>query len=95
VACVYYQVVTQVTVGYGDITVITTLGRVHVVLSIVVGITTASILLIFFMRFMEQDTNEEQSHACTHSLIQCWAFSRERRSSLKLWLKEWKLRSAA
>ena len=73
VACVYYQVVTQVTVGYGDIVVITTIGRVFMVISIIIGITTASILLIFFMRLMEQDTNEEQSHARTHFKMQFWA----------------------
>jgi multisubunit Na+/H+ antiporter MnhC subunit len=57
-------VVTQVTVGYGDIIVITSLGRYLIIFSIIIGITTTSILLIFFMRLMEQDSNEEQSHAC-------------------------------
>ena len=65
IACVYYQVVTQVTVGYGDITVCTLLGRAIMVVSIIIGITTTSILLIFFMRLMEQDTSEEESHTCT------------------------------
>lgn len=56
--------VTQVTVGYGDINVITWIGRAIMVMSVIIGITTTSILLIFFMRLMEQDSNEEQSHAC-------------------------------
>ena len=49
--------------GYGDIVVITHLGRAIIVLSVIIGITTTSILLIFFMRLMEQDTSEEESHA--------------------------------
>ena len=80
IACIYYQVVTQVTVGYGDMTVITTLGRFIMVISIIIGITTASILLIFFMKLMEQDTNEEQSHACKDDLTQCWAIWNEKRN---------------
>jgi hypothetical protein len=43
------------------------------VISIIVGITTASILLIFFMRLMEQDTNEEQSHARIILSMKFWA----------------------
>jgi len=50
--------VTQVTVGYGDITASTYIGRGVMVVSIIIGITTTSIILIFFMRLMEQDTNE-------------------------------------
>lgn len=69
IACLYYQVVTQVTVGYGDITVNTTLGRGIMVVSIIIGITTTSILLIFFMRLMEQDSNEEESHSRIICLI--------------------------
>ena len=49
--------VTQVTVGYGDIVVVTYWGRVIIVLSIIIGITTTSILLTFFMRVMEQYTS--------------------------------------
>ena len=63
IACLYYQAVTQVTVGYGDITVSTYLGRAIIVVSIIIGITTTSILLIFFMRLMQQDSNEEESHS--------------------------------
>lgn len=59
IACLYYQVVTQVTVGYGDITVSTYIGRAIMAISIIIGITTTSILLIFFMRLMEQDSSEE------------------------------------
>ena len=69
IACVYYQVVTQVTVGYGDMTVSTHVGRAIMVISVIIGITTTSILLIFFMRLMEQDTNEEQSHTCTSTMF--------------------------
>jgi len=58
IACLYYQVVTQVTVGYGDITVSTYIGRAIMAISIIIGITTTSILLIFFMRLMEQDSSE-------------------------------------
>jgi multisubunit Na+/H+ antiporter MnhC subunit len=71
IACLYYQVVTQVTVGYGDITVSTYIGRAIMVLSIIIGITTTSILLIFFMRLMEQDSNEEESHSCNSLPSQC------------------------
>ncbi len=69
IACIYYQMVTQVTVGYGDIIVITQLGRAIMVISVIIGITTTSILLIFFMRVMEQDSNEEQSHARKRKFI--------------------------
>ena len=83
-ACVYYQVVTQVTVGYGDIVVVTHLGRVIIVLSVIIGITTTSILLIFFMRLMEQDTSEEESHARKLSHIQFLACSRGKGKWLRL-----------
>ncbi len=69
IACIYYQMVTQVTVGYGDFIVITHLGRGIMVISVIIGITTNSILLIFFMRVMEQDSNEEQSHARKRKFI--------------------------
>jgi hypothetical protein len=58
IACLYYQVATQVTVGYGDIVVATDLGRFIMVVSIIIGITSTSIILIFFMRLMQQDSKE-------------------------------------
>lgn len=78
IACLYYEVVTQVTVGYGDIVVVTIIGRVICVFSILIGITTTSMLLIFFMRLMEQNTHEEESHARTPIFIKFWEDSRKR-----------------
>ncbi len=51
--CIHFCVVTQVTVGYGN-EVITIFGRILALLCIVVGVTSTSLLLIFFMRIMEQ-----------------------------------------
>lgn len=88
----YYQVVTQVTVGYGDITVNTPLGRGLMVVSIIIGITTTSILLIFFMRLMEQDSNEEESHSRKTYLMKSSVFWSRRKNLPKLWSNAWRHR---
>lgn len=51
-ACLHYTVVTQVTVGYGNILVKTFLGRIVSIAFILIGVTSTSLLLIFFMRLM-------------------------------------------
>lgn len=56
--------------GYGDITVITILARAILVLSIIIGITTTSILLIFFMKLMYQILARKN-----HILIKIKSFS--------------------
>jgi len=53
-ACLHYTVVTQVTVGYGDVNVITIFGRAISIICVLIGVTSTSLLLIFFMRLMEQ-----------------------------------------
>lgn len=55
-ACLHYTVVTQVTVGYGDINAITIFGRTMAITCILIGVTSTSLLLIFFMRLMEQSS---------------------------------------
>lgn len=51
-SCLHYTVVTQVTVGYGDVNVVTIFGRTISILCILIGVTSTSLLLIFFMRLM-------------------------------------------
>jgi voltage-gated potassium channel Kch len=58
-ACLHYTVVTQVTVGYGNVIVQTFLGRIVSISFILIGVTSTSLLLIFFMRLMEQTSQEE------------------------------------
>jgi hypothetical protein len=53
-ACLHLTVVTQVTVGYGNIGAETMFGRTALISFILIGVTSTSLLLIFFMRLMEQ-----------------------------------------
>ena len=55
-ACLHYVMVTQATVGYGNLNVITIYGRVICILCITVGVLNSSLVLILFMRAMEQNT---------------------------------------
>lgn len=50
--CVHFCVVTQVTVGYGNILVKTIFGRIVSIFCVLIGVTSTSLLLIFFMRLM-------------------------------------------
>lgn len=51
-SCLHYTVVTQVTVGYGNVLVSTILGRIASIAFVLMGVTSSSLLLIFFMRLM-------------------------------------------
>lgn len=54
--CIHFCVVTQVTVGYGNIKVVTIFGRIVSIFCVLIGVTSTSLLLIFFMRLMEQSS---------------------------------------
>ena len=64
----HFAVVTQVTVGYGNIVPITIYGRIISFACVLVGVTSTSLLLIFFMRMMEQSSQEEEAHLLLSSL---------------------------
>lgn len=57
-SCLYFVIVTQVTVGYGDILLMTIFGRLATLLVILAGVTTTALLLILFMKLMELGVSE-------------------------------------
>lgn len=60
--------VTQATVGYGDIVPISIFGRLVTLLIIMAGVTNTALLLILFMRLMELRGEEEESLFLLESL---------------------------
>jgi hypothetical protein len=51
-ACLHYNLVTQITVGYGDILTITIFGRIFSIICIIFGLTSTTLQLIFIFNFM-------------------------------------------
>ena len=52
------MLVTQVTVGYGDLNVLTIFGRMATIGIVLFGITYTSLLLILFVKEMELNAQE-------------------------------------
>lgn len=67
-SCLYFVVVTQATVGYGDIVPTSIFGRVVTLLIIMAGVTNTALLLILFMRLMDLRGEEEESLYLLESL---------------------------
>ena len=57
-SCLHFVLVTQVTVGYGDLNVLTIFGRMATIGIVLFGITYTSLLLILFVKEMELNAQE-------------------------------------
>lgn len=56
-SCLYYFIISQSTVGYGDMYPVTILGRVISMLMIIIGLFFTSLILIFIVEELKLTSN--------------------------------------
>lgn len=61
-SCLYFAVVSESTVGYGDTNAVTFIGRCLAIVMIVMGNTFTSLVLIFIIRSITFTSTEEDAH---------------------------------
>lgn len=67
--CFWYVFISMSTIGYGDIFVTTTFGRIWVVFVVLTGIVVVSILVVVYGNFFNFSKNERQSYNFYNTLL--------------------------